>query len=474
MTKHYQPPVLRVFTTALESCFDLPWQTKRPNKGTGSGVYLGNGEILTGAHVIQDATFIQVQKLSAPDKIIAHVSSICHDCDLALLSVDDSDFLKDLEPASIGELPNLRDRVEVVGFPTGGEQVSITNGVVSRIEVGMYSHSWRHLLCATIDAAINPGNSGGPVFSVDGKIVGLAFQKNTRAENSGQMVPPPIIKNFLESARQGQKEVKIPTLGISIQSLENPALKKKFKVPLTQSGLLINTVDFGSSCEAFLQPGDIIHRMGEYDISNMGTILYKNQYRTRISALLSELSVGDVLPMTRRRNGEVSQIEVPLKAGIHLANRDEGIENRFFIHAGFVFQPLTRKYLQTWKNFSQAPAALRHYYETIPRSQARQELVVLGQILSDEVNIGYSSFYYDIITHMNHIPIQNLNHLAYCLSKESGIIELRTLDQSWIIIDADLAQKRHQVILDRYQIPIDSRGVTPTDCQPLDPQSLDT
>ena len=125
----------------METCFDIPWQKRRPQKGSGSGVYLGDHQILTGAHVIQGATFIQVQKLTSPDKVIAEVTSVCHDADLALLSVKDEQFLSDLEPAAIGDLPELKDRVEVVGFPTGGEQVSITNGVVSRIEVSFYSHS---------------------------------------------------------------------------------------------------------------------------------------------------------------------------------------------------------------------------------------------------------------------------------------------------------------------------------------------
>ena len=72
-------------------------------------------------------------------------------------------------------MPRLRDEVAVVVYPVGGEEISITEGVVSRIEVQRYSHSQRHLLAVTVDAAINAGNSGGPVFG-DGKVVGIAFQ----------------------------------------------------------------------------------------------------------------------------------------------------------------------------------------------------------------------------------------------------------------------------------------------------------
>ena len=48
----------------------------------------------------------------------------------------------------------------VVGYPIGGETISVTTGVVSRIEVTSYSHGATELLGIQIDAAINPGNSG--------------------------------------------------------------------------------------------------------------------------------------------------------------------------------------------------------------------------------------------------------------------------------------------------------------------------
>ena len=455
----YHSPVVRVFSTHMEMCFDIPWQTKRTQKGTGSGVYLGNNEILTGAHVVSSATFIQVQKLSSPDKVIAQVKSICHDCDLALLTIQDDDFLNDLEAAPLGDLPELRDPVEVVGFPMGGEQVSITNGVVSRIEVNFYSHSWRSLLCATIDAAINPGNSGGPVFNQKREVIGIAFQKNTNAENSGQMVPPPVIKNFLKSAREGQKIVRLPSLGITMQNLENPTLKERFQVPFDQTGLLVTTVDYGSSCSGLIESGDVLHQINEYPISSMGTILYKDKYRTRIPALLSELSEGDMVTLVCRRDGVISTLEIPLKANVSLAPREEGIPNRYFIYAGFVFQPLTRKYLQTWKTTNRAPAALRYFYSSVKRTEDLLELVVLAQVLSDEVNVGYDDFYYEVLTEINGQKIKSLNHLAQILEGCRGAIEIRTLEAGWIVIDGELARERSHQILERYQIPSDQHGV---------------
>lgn len=456
----YTSPVVRVFTTCMETCFDIPWQKRRPQKSSGSGVYLGDHQILTGAHVIQGATFIQVQKLTSPEKVIAEVISVCHDADLALLLVRDADFLGDLEPASIGDLPELKDRVEVVGFPTGGEQVSITNGVVSRIEVSFYSHSLRSLLCATIDAAINPGNSGGPVFNAEGAVVGIAFQKHSQSENSGQMIPPPIIKSFLKSARRGEEEVHIPSLGVVTQTLENPMLKRHYRVPDDASGVLVTGVTFESSVWGHVQPGDVLHQIDDYPISSMGTISYRDRYRTKISAILSECSEGDKIRLLRRRDGEVSEISVTLKRHVELAPQGEGVTNAYYVYGGLVFQPLTRKYLRTWKSIHHTPPALRYYSAYQMKTEALQQPVVISQILSDEVNIGYEDFYYHLVKEVNDIPIRDLNHLAELLDREEDQVKIRTLNDKWVMIDARLARSRHAEILERYQVPEDRRYVT--------------
>ena len=58
----------------------------------------------------------------------------------------------------------LQDAVAVVGYPIGGDTISVTSGVVSRIEVTSYVHGSTELLGVQIDAAINSGNSGDEVF----------------------------------------------------------------------------------------------------------------------------------------------------------------------------------------------------------------------------------------------------------------------------------------------------------------------
>lgn len=66
----------------------------------------------------------------------------------------------------------------------GGDNISVTKGVVSRVEPTQYVHGATQLMAIQIDAAINPGNSGGPAI-MGTKVVGVAFQNLSGAENIG-------------------------------------------------------------------------------------------------------------------------------------------------------------------------------------------------------------------------------------------------------------------------------------------------
>ena len=83
--------------------------------------------------------------------------------------------------------------------------MSVTTGIVSRIDFTLYTHSSvdSHL-AIQISAQINPGNSGGPVMQ-DGKVVGVAFQgySGDVAQGVAYMIPTPVIRRFLKDVSDG-------------------------------------------------------------------------------------------------------------------------------------------------------------------------------------------------------------------------------------------------------------------------------
>ena len=315
-----------------EPDYDLPWQVQSPTEGSGSGVIIGKNMVLTGAHVVANATFIEVQR-SDPERRVARVEAICHDCDLALLIVEDSSFTDNVAFAELGSLPNLRDEIQVVGFPIGGEELSITEGVVSRIEAQTYSHSKKKMLAITVDAAINPGNSGGPVFK-DGKIVGIAFQKLEEGENNGELVPVNIVRWFLNAIEEGQP-LKMPTLGVSTQNLRNSALRDKYKLPKGKTGVLVASLQFGAQKAQCIQQGDILLRIADHDIANNSTVLYKGRYRTIYWVALTEYYVGDSVEIGIWRDGKELSVEVELLEWRNLVKRNcYDTRPTFFVYGG--------------------------------------------------------------------------------------------------------------------------------------------
>jgi S1-C subfamily serine protease len=450
------PEVIRVFATSQDPDFDGPWQARTPSNSTGSAVVIGPNMMLTGAHVIANATFVQVQKVFAPDKAIARVRAVSHDCDLALLEViDPAGFLDDIEPAELGEMPKLRDEVAVVGYPVGGEEISITEGVVSRIEVQRYSHSQRHLLAVTVDAAINAGNSGGPVFG-DGKVVGIAFQKLTGVDNIGEMVPPPIIRSFLDGVAKG-KRPEIPALGITTQNLENPLLRKKLGLTGDERGVVVLHVDHQGSADGVLRSRDVITTIDGLPIANNGTVQFLGRHRTRYDVVLGNRYIGDRVKLELRRDGKPLAVEVELAKWTPLVSRaryDQAPE--YFVYGGLVFQTLTRDYLATWdKWWNKAPKEFLNYYYLGYRSPERHEVVILTQVLADEINIGYAHLYNEAVATINGRAPLDMQDFVRALSSAHGIVEITTTSGGMIIMDADEVRKAQPRILARYHIPRD-------------------
>ena len=143
--------------------------------------------ILTAAHVVLYASQILVQANQSTEKVPASVVAVAPGMDLAVIKVESPSFFEGRPAVPLAaDIPALKQTVSVYGYPIGGEQLSVTQGIVSRIEFASLNYPASGLRIQ-IDAALNPGNSGGPAVA-NGKIVGLVFSKITRAENIGYLV----------------------------------------------------------------------------------------------------------------------------------------------------------------------------------------------------------------------------------------------------------------------------------------------
>jgi S1-C subfamily serine protease len=243
--------VVKIFTKKLTSDYANPWQRMPQSSSSGSGFAINGRLILTNSHVVFSASSVRVRRHGKPGKFKARVLCVGRQCDLALLTVDEDIFWEGLNPVRFSDdLPQLDSNVTAVGYPMGGDNVSVTRGIVSRIDLLNYTLSQLsasgQLLVIQIDAAINPGNSGGAVFNQKNQVVGVAFAGMGMADNIGYVIPIQVVQLFLQSFASSGVFLGVPTLGIAMQRTEGEAIRRKYNLSTSGAnsrlGIIITSV----------------------------------------------------------------------------------------------------------------------------------------------------------------------------------------------------------------------------------------
>ncbi|KDD74963.1 hypothetical protein H632_c960p1 [Helicosporidium sp. ATCC 50920] len=429
--------VVKVFCVHSEPNFSLPWQRKRQFSSSGSGFVISGRRILTNAHCVDHHTQVRVKRRGSDAKLVARVLAVGPECDVALLTVDDDAFWEGLEPVRLGPLPRLQDAVAVVGYPIGGDTMSVTSGVVSRIEVTSYVHGAAELLGVQVDAAINSGNSGGPAFGPGGECVGIAFQslKHEDAENISYIIPTPVVEHFIRDYETHGAYTGFPSLGIEWQKMESPVMRRALGMAPDERGVLVRRVEPTSPLAPLLGQGDVLLSFDGVAIGSDGTVPFRFGERIGFNYLVSQKYTGDSAQLgvrRARRDGDsakqsvgvscVRQLPVPkvpkvsargtsktaasqphasevclfelqLQAfsrliPVHIDNRPPS----YFIYGGLVFTPATVPLLRSeyGKEFDfDAPVKLLDKMMHAMAQSPGQQVIILSQVLAAEANVGY-------------------------------------------------------------------------------------
>jgi S1-C subfamily serine protease len=456
--------VVKIYTVNNRHNYHEPWQMQGQSSYQGSGAIIAGKRILTNAHVVSDHTFIQVRRAGKAKKYTAAVEIIAHESDLAILKVRDASFFTGIQPLAIGELPKIRDEVSVYGFPEGGDKLSITEGVVSRVEHSNYAHSGAYLLTCQIDAPINAGNSGGPVIQ-DDRIVGVAFQglSNERFDNIGYMVPVPVINHFLDDIQDGKHDG-TPDLGISMQQMENPDLRSDYLMSDEQTGVLVNKVYPDSPATDLLKSGDVILAIDGTNVDNDGTIEFRKDERTFFTYLLQQKQMNDAVDLDILREGRKKRIAVKLTKVIDyeriVPNRQFDRAPTYFITGGLVFEPLTLNYLMEFGSgrnwYVSAPTELLNYYLNGEPEQDQREIVILVKVLADEINIGYHDSQNVVISRVNGKKISTMGDLVAAFERHKGTYHvIEDIRGYKIVLARESVDEHGPDILKKYKIGSD-------------------
>ncbi|RZA32105.1 MAG: serine protease [Lysobacteraceae bacterium] len=412
--------VVKIFATVRRPDPYKPWSKASPVDVTGSGVIIEGKRILTNAHVVGYASQVEVQASQSGDKVSAKVIALARGLDLAVLELDDPSFFDKRPPVQrAAVLPDVREAVFAYGYPVGGNSLSTTRGIVSRVEFVGYG-SFSSGLRIQIDAPINPGNSGGPVIAGD-KMIGLAFSMAAGAQNIGYVIPNEEIELFLKDVADGRYDGK-PLLHDSVQTLENPALRQYLKIDPSVEGALVHRPYKGDAGWP-LKEGDIITHIGEYPIDNQAMVKLGSNLRVRFQYRIQQVAKNGKVPMTIIRAGKSMKVEVPASGPRPLLIPDlNGGYPSYFVYGPVVFTRATNEFLSFLA--ANAAAANGAAFNDSPLmtqrgdspDAAREELVVIsGPFFPHKLVRGYSNRFGSVIDTVNGVKIRSLAHLVSTL-----------------------------------------------------------
>lgn len=451
--------VVKVFCDLSSPVHTLPWQMRAPHMQTGSGFAIEHGGrrmILTNAHVVTDHKVVTLRKHGNPERYPATVLALGHDCDLAVLDVRNEDFWHDMQPLEFGDIPHLQDTCLLVGFPTGGDTLSITRGIVSRIEMQTYAHSQSHLLAIQVDAAVNAGNSGGPAV-YNNRVMGVAFQNLAGASNVGYVIPTPIVLHFLDDLQKNDFDYKgFGLLGFGGQIMENPQMRAHFGMTPAMSGILIRTIQPHGS--KLLKKNDVLLKIDGIQIANDGTVPFRQRERMNFVHLVSKYHQGETIRLEVLRDKKVLSLEAEVGPWDPLVPVRFNDKPPYFIHAGFVFSALSQQLITECygEDWSSAPWRLVRAATELFKEKAGQEVVVVSQVLSHEVNRGYT-FVPEMLHQVEKVNGEEVSHLRQMVeiveNNREDTLRIETSGDVLIVLDTAKAAAATEEILSEYQVP---------------------
>ncbi len=271
----------------------------------GSGVIVSaEGLVVTNTHVIKARGDTEI-RIALSDKREFDAKVIAQDdkTDIAVLKIEGGD----------GQFPSLQfedsdtlevgDMVLAIGNPFGVGQ-TVTSGIVSALSRSEISSSDSQVFVQT-DAAINPGNSGGALVDMRGRLVGIntmIYSKSGGSVGIGFAIPSNLVKVYAESAADGRK-VERPWLGAKLETVSRE-VAEGLGLERVAGAVVTRISDKGPAATAGLQPGDVVNRVDDVEVSDARSVYYR----------LMTKGVGQSVKLTVVRKRQAVDVTLALEA----------------------------------------------------------------------------------------------------------------------------------------------------------------
>lgn len=307
------PSVVQIFVTGYPPPDEEDRSTTAEpqlERSSGSGVVVdGDGYIVTNAHVVENATRVEVELPieGSPGRSIikrrgrtvgARVVAIDHETDIAVLKVD----AQGLRALQFGDSDELRSGQIVLAFgsPLGLES-SVSMGVVSAVARQLTPDD--PMIYIQTDATINPGNSGGALVDTAGRLVGvntLIYSQSGGSEGIGFAAPSNIVRNVFTQIRKNGR-VRRGEIGVNSQTI-TPLMAEALGLTFDAGVILADVTPGGPAEKAGLEPGDIVLTLDGKPMEN------GRQFRINVYTR----GVGEQVTLEIRRGERTRTVKVPV------------------------------------------------------------------------------------------------------------------------------------------------------------------
>lgn len=307
---------------------------ERVEHGVGSGViFTSDGYIVTNAHVVNNATKIQVT-MNDQRAYTAKLIGIDKLNDLAVIKIE----AKNLVPIAWGDSTKLRPGQTVLAFgsPFGMFQFSVTRGIISALDrPNMDSNRSKPGQFIQTDAAINPGNSGGPLVNAHGELIGIntfIYSGSGSFAGAGFAIPSRTVKTIAEALMK-DGVVHHGFIGVTLAPM-TADLAEQFNLP-DVSGAVIGEVRKNSpASKAGLKYDDVIRALNGNKVTTSSALqaeLSQTAPGTEVSlGILREgkpqtlkIKVGELDAKTENPEENTEDDAKPGKIGVTIAPIDD-------------------------------------------------------------------------------------------------------------------------------------------------------
>ncbi len=465
-----QNSLVRITATGVEPDYKAPWNSGGIQRGIGAGFLISGSRIMTNAHVVSNSRYLTVERDGDPNKYPATVLFVAHDCDLALIQVASPGFAKGMAPLTFGGIPELESTVSAYGYPIGGQRMSVTTGIVSRIDFQLYTHSSidQHL-AIQISAQINPGNSGGPVMQ-NGKVVGVAFQgySGDVAQGVAYMIPTPVVERFLKDVDDGRYD-RYVDLGITYSKLQNPAQRRFLGLQEDDRGVLVSSVIANATSAKVLQPGDVLLAIDDHPIAS-DSFVELDGARVEMPEVVERKFKGDKVKLDLVREKKPMTVTVELQPLWPYLFQGHTYDSapRFVVYGGLLFQPLSLDMMQAYRP---GDLRLRHFFDYFVSEQIylkHPEVIILANILPDPINTYLTPYRGSIVDEINGQKIRTMDDLAKAFAETPEQFLIRMIgDGPPLVLDRAQVESARERIKTRYNVVNEQNLNTPPAAKPI-------